>query len=49
MVRVVGVIRVIKVVGVVWADMVVRAARVISLDDTHLERIWFTWLDPSYY
>ena len=34
MVRVVGVIRVIKVVGVVWADMVVMAARVFSLDDT---------------
>ena len=33
--------------GVPGAPEAVRMVRVVSLDDWHLENIWFTWSKPS--
>ena len=46
--QVVQVFHVVLVVGlgVPGAPEAVRMVRVVSLDDWHLENIWFTWSKP---
>ena len=49
MVKLIQVIKMTQVVQLVRLVQVVRVARTTSLDDMHLENIWFSWSKTSNY
>ena len=48
-VRMVRVVQLVQVVQVGQVVLVVKVVKVVSLDDMHLENIWFAWSKPSEY